>query len=111
MRKGYQHKSPEAAAREREHQFGQPNGNKIGDPVKAGSQRAFYAWCEKDATENQLTDYILDDKNPIARRRFAAALLKCNTVQDFFDLTNQTHGMPKQVVEQTDLPRINIVLE
>lgn len=111
MKREYQHKSPEAAAREREHQFGQPNGNKIGDPVKAGSQRAFYAWCEKEATLEELEEYVRDARNPYARRKFVQALKKCQTVQDFFDLTNQTHGMPKQVVEQTDLPRINIILE
>lgn len=111
MRKGYQHKSPESAAREREHQFGQPNGNKIGDPVAAGSQRAFYAWCEKEATEAQLREYVLDESKPMARRKFVAALMQCNTVQDFFDLTNQTHGQPKQVIEQTNLPTVEIVLE
>lgn len=111
MKPEYQHKSPEAAARERAHQFGQPNGNPIGDPHKAGSQRAFYAWCEKVATRDELEAYVRDESNPYARRKFVQALKKCQTVQDFFDLTNQTHGMPKQVIEQTDLPRIEITLE
>lgn len=111
MKPEYQHKSPEAAARERAHQFGQPNGNPIGDPHKAGSQRAFYAWCESEATEDELKAYVLDESKPYARRKFVQSLVQCNTVQDFFDLTNQTHGQPKQVIEQTQLPTVEIVLE
>lgn len=111
MQKGHNFKNEEARERERAHWFGQPNGNKIGDPVAAGSQRAFYAWCEKEATEAQLRDYALDTSKPMARRKFVAALMQCNTVQDFFDLTNQTHGQPKQVIEQTNLPTVEIVLE
>ena len=84
MKPEYQHKSPEAAARERAHQFGQPNGNPIGDPHKAGSQRAFYAWCEKVATLEELEAYVRDARNPYARRKFVQALKKCDTVQDFF---------------------------
>lgn len=111
MRREYKHTSPEAAERERAHWFGQPNGNNIGDPSVAGSQRAFYRWCEAQATEEELRAYVKDNTKPMARRKFVAALVKCETVQDFFDLTNQTHGLPKQVVEQTNLPEINIILE
>lgn len=111
MQKQHNFKSEEARQRERTHWFGQPNGNQIGDPAKAGSQRAFYAWCEKEATESELREYVLNESNPMARRKFVAALMQCNTVQDFFDLTNQTHGQPKQVIEQTTLPAVQIVLE
>lgn len=111
MRKGYQYKSPEAAERERRHQFGQPEGNKICDQSKATNQREFYRWCESKASEEELRAYVKDTSNPMARRKFVAALVKCETVQDFFDLTNQTHGQPKQVIEQTNLPQIEIVLE
>ena len=111
MRPEYKHKSPEAAERERAHWFGSPNGNPKGDPRKAGSQRAFYAWAESEATEEELKAYVQDTTKPYARRRFVAALVKCDTVQDFFDLTNQTHGQPKQVIEQTNLPEVKIVLE
>ena len=111
MRPEYKHTSPEAADRERRHQFGQPEGNKLGDPRKAVNQRDFYRWAESKATEEELKAYVQDANNPFARRRFVAALVKCDTVQDFFDLTNQTHGLPKQVVEQTNLPAVNIVLE
>jgi hypothetical protein len=111
MQKKHNFKSEESAARERAHQFGQPNGNKPCAPSTAASQRAFYRWVETNATEQELQDYVRDERNPYARRKFVAALQRCGTVQDFFDLTNQTHGMPKQVIEQTDLPRINIVLE
>lgn len=111
MRPEYKHTSPEAADRERRHQFGQPDGNKLGDPRKAVNQRDFYRWAESKATEEELKAYVQDANNPFARRRFVAALVKCDTVQDFFDLTNQTHGQPKQVIEQTSLPAVNIILE
>lgn len=111
MRPEYKHTSPEAAERERRHQFGQPDGNKLGDPRKAVNQRDFYRWAESKATEEELKAYVQDANNPFARRRFVAALVKCDTVQDFFDLTNQTHGQPKQTIEQTSLPEIKIVLE
>lgn len=111
MKEGYKHKSPESAERERAHWFGQPNGNPIGNPKIARQQREFYAWCENVATQEELHAYIHDEKNPFARRKFVQALVNCETVQDFFDLTNQTHGAPKQVIEQTQLPAINIVLE
>lgn len=111
MKPEYQHKSPEAAARERAHWFGQPNGNQVGDPRKAVNQREFYRWCESEATEDELKAYVLDDSKPYARRKFVQSLVQCNTVQDFFDLTNQTHGQPKQVIEQTNLPTVEIVLE
>lgn len=111
MQKKYNYTSQEAAERERRHQFGQPDGNKLGDPRKAVNQRDFYRWAESKATEEELKAYVNDANNPFARRRFVAALVKCNTVQDFFDLTNQTHGQPKQVIEQTSLPEVVVVLE
>lgn len=111
MQKQHNFTSEEARKRESAHWFGAPNGNPIGDHQKAGSQRAFYAWCESQATEEELRAYVMDLLKPIARRKFVAALMNCNTVQDFFDLTNQTHGQPKQVIEQTNLPAIEIVLE
>lgn len=111
MKKEYKHKSPEAAERERRHQFGQPEGNKQGNPSTAVNQREFYRWCESQATEQELREYVRDESNPMARRKFVAALMGCNTVQDFFDLTNQTHGQPKQVIEQTNLPDVRVVLE
>ena len=111
MQKKHQFKSEEARQRERRHQFGQPEGNKLGDPRKAVEQREFYRWAESKATEDEFKAYIQDEKNPFVRRRFMAALVKCDTVQDFFDLTNQTHGQPKQVIEQTNLPEVQIILE
>lgn len=111
MKKEHKHKSPEAAERERRHQFGQPEGNKQGNPSTAVNQREFYRWCESQATEQELREYVRDESNPMARRKFVAALMGCNTVQDFFDLTNQTHGQPKQVIEQTNLPDVRVVLE
>lgn len=111
MKKEYKHKSPEAAERERRHQFGQPEGNKQGNPSTAVNQREFYRWCESQATEQELREYVRDESNPMARRKFVAALMGCSTVQDFFDLTNQTHGQPKQIIEQTNLPDVRVVLE
>lgn len=101
------YKSEEARLRERRHQFGQPEGNKRGDPNAAARMRAFYDWCENVATLDELEAYANDETKPAARRRFVMALMKCDRVQDFFDLTNQTHGAPKQVVEVQDLPTID----
>lgn len=111
MQKGHKYRTPEAEERERRHQFGQPEANPIGNPSTAVNQREFYRWCETKATEDELREYVMDDSKPMARRKFVAALVKCETVQDFFDLTNQTHGQPKQVIEQTSLPEVRIVLE
>lgn len=111
MQPKHEFSSEEARKRESAHWFGREGGNPIGDHQKAGSQRAFYAWCESQASEDELRAYVLDTSKPMARRKFVAALMKCNTVQDFFDLTNQTHGQPKQVIEQTTLPEVRIVRE
>lgn len=111
MKREYKHKSEESRQREAAHWFGAPNGNPICDCRIATNQREFYKWCEAQATEEELRAYVLDESKPYARRRFVASLVKCETVQDFFDLTNQTHGQPKQVIEQTNLPAIEIVLE
>lgn len=111
MQPKHKFSSEEARERERVHQFGQPNGNKQGDPRTAVNQREFYRWCETVATEDELREYVQDNSKPMARRKFVASLMRCDTVQDFFDLTNQTHGQPKQTIEQTSLPEIKIVLE
>lgn len=111
MRREYKHKSEESAARERAHWFGQPNGNKIGDPRNAVSQRDFYRWCEATATREELEAYVQDESKPYSRRKFVQALVNCVSVQDFFELTNQTHGMPKQVIEAVEPPTIEVVLE
>lgn len=112
MRKDHQYKKPGAEARERAHQFGQPDGNKPGNPSTAANQREFYRWAETRATEKELQEYRANTANPYARRKFVELLLtKCDALQDVFDLTNQTHGQPKQVIEQTNLPAIEIVLE
>ena len=111
MRKEYKHTSEEAAEREKRHQFGQPNGNPRGDGAAAANQREFYRWCESVATMGELKAYSKDETKPYARRKFVMALTACDKVQDFFDLTNQTHGQPKQVVEQTQLPEVRIIVE
>lgn len=110
MRKGYKYKSPEAEAREKAHQFGQPGGNKIGDQRNAGSMRAFYRWVESEATQDELTAYANDESKPYVRRKFIEAMTHAETPQDFFDLTNQTHGAPKQVIESVEAPTIIIDL-
>ena len=112
MKSCYKYKSPDAEAREKAHQFGQPNGNPICPSQIATNQREFYRWAEGKATKEELQEYAKDKTKPFARRRFCELLLsKSETLQDMFDLTNQTHGQPKQVIEQTNLPQIEIVLE
>lgn len=107
-------KTEEAAARKRAHQFGQPGGNPICSQSIAANQRAFYRWVETEATEAELLAYCKDESKPAIRRNFVAACLDAINKLDpglYFDLTNQTHGQPKQVIEQTNLPAIEIVLE
>ena len=112
MKKEHKHKSEESAARERAHQFGQPGANPSGCQSTATDQRVFYRWAEMKATEEELRAYKDDKTKPYTRRHFVELLLtKCESMQDVFDLTNQTHGQPKQVIEQTNLPAIEIVLE
>lgn len=108
MQKNY--KSEEARLREKAHQFGQPNGNKQCDARTARSMREFYRWVESEATQEELNAYALDTNKPYIRRKFVQAMTSANTPQDFFDLTNQTHGAPKQTIETVDAPTIIIDL-
>ena len=96
---GGKYKSDESKARESAHWFGRDGGNKICSQSVATDQREFYRWVEMKATRAELLSYANDESKPQARRMFVSALLKCERVQDFFDLTNQTHGKPKEQVE------------
>lgn len=105
-RKSREPKTPEAAARMRKHQFGQPEGNKRGSQSVATSQREFYRWVETQATQEELQAYASDVTKPYARRKFIMALQKVGNLSDFFEMTNQTHGQPKQQIEVSELPKI-----
>lgn len=91
--------------------FGQPRANPSGNQSTAALQRAFYRWVEAEATEDELQAYVRDKSKPLVRRRFIQVFLKAESVRDFCEVTNQTHGQPKQVVETTALPAIKITLE
>ena len=101
-------KTPEAAARKKEHQFGQPNGNR---PDVGGKQRDFYKWVEATATEKELRDYIADNTKPYVRRRFVKCFLAAEKPQDYFDLTNQAHGYPKSEVQTLEKLEIEIITD
>lgn len=103
--------TPESAARRAETQFGGPRANPQYHQALASNQRTFYRWVETEASIEELQDYVKDKTKPAIRRKFVKAMLDCKKAQDFFDLTNQTHGMPKQQVEVTELPNITINLE
>ena len=92
------------------HSFGQPNANPQYPMSTARAQRDFYRWCETQATLDELKQYVNDETKPAVRRRFISALLGCQNVRDFFDLTNQTHGLPKQTIETVDVPTVIIDL-
>lgn len=95
-------------------QFGQPGGNPQCPGSVAANQREFYRWVESKATKDELEAYAADESKPALRRNFVAACLNAINQLDprlYFDLTNQTHGLPKQVIEQTTLPEVTIVLE
>lgn len=109
MKKEHKHKSPESAAREKAHQFGQPGGNPIGNSSTAINQREFYRWAETIATEEELRKYSADKSHPYARRKFVDLLLSpAEDMEDMFALTNQTHGAPKQRIEVQSLPKVSI---
>lgn len=108
MRRENKYTSDAAREREQAHWFGRKGGNIPGKISDARDQRKFYRWCEAEATEDQLQSYILDESQPLVRRNFVAALLQCKKVQDFFDLTNQTQGLPKQSIELEAPPEITI---
>ena len=110
-RKKYEYKSEETRARQRRTQFGQPEGNPKGNGLQGISMREFYKWCENEATMEELKVYANDPTKPAVKRKFVQALVKCEKVQDFFELTNQTHGYPKQQIEKIELPEIEIILE
>lgn len=95
-------------------QFGQPGGNTPCQGSVAANQREFYRWVESRASEEELKAYAADTTKPALRRNFVSACLNAMNAGDpslYFDLTNQTHGLPKQTVEQTSLPEVVIVLE
>ena len=103
--------SPEGKKKQAETQFGGPRANPQYHQALASNQRTFYRWVETEASIEELQDYVKDKTKPAIRRKFVKAMLDCKKAQDFFDLTNQTHGMPKQQVEVTELPNITINLE
>lgn len=99
-------KTPEAEARKRLHQFGQPLAN----PHQSNnSMREFYRWVESKATMAELREYINDESKPYIRRRFILCFMKCEKVQDYFDLTNQTHGYPKAEVQAVQNVEITLI--
>lgn len=109
MRKEHQYKSPEAAERERRHQFGQPEANPSCPQSVATNQREFYRWAETIATEEELRKYSNDKSHPYARRKFCDLLLSpAEDLEDMFALTNQTHGAPKQPIEVNNIPKIEL---
>ena len=98
----------------RKTQFGQPGGNIPAPFNVAVNQREFYRWVESKATRAELEAYAKDESKPAMRRQFVEACLNAMNAGDpslYFDLTNQTHGLPKQVIEQTNLPEVKIILE
>lgn len=101
------YRDPDAKAREKKHQFGQPDANPSGNPSVAANQREFYRWAETIATEEELRKYSNDTNMPYARRKFVDLLLApAEDIEDMFALTNQTHGAPKQPIEVQSLPKI-----
>lgn len=100
--------TPEAEERQRAHLFG------IGqDPrnVNRITMREFYRWVESEATIEDLKAYVKDKSKPVVRQRFVKAFLDCATIDNFFALTNQTHGYPKQEVAKIDDIRVSIIFD
>ena len=85
MARGTNYKSEEARAREALHQFGGK------EPNPSGKQSV--------ATQEELEKYVANKTNPYARRKFIQAITGTVTMHEFFELTDQTHGKPKEQVE------------
>ena len=112
MQKKHQYKNEGAAERERAHQFGQPGANPQGNPGAAVDVRKFLRWAETEATEEELRAYEAGKAKPFLKRLICDIILnKVRDVRDLAEVMNQTHGLPKQVIEQTNLPEVKIVLE
>jgi hypothetical protein len=109
MARGTNYKSEEHRLREKAHQFGQPDGNPTYSKALAVNQREFYRWCESTATLPELKEYAKDATKPAMRRNFVKAILKTVNAGDpemYFQMTNQTHGAPKQPIEVQSLPKV-----
>ena len=89
-------------------QFGQPGGNPICPQHVATQQREFYKWALTQATQQELSDYLKDDKNPFFRKKLIKTIMESASVGDFCNLTNQIYGQPKQIIEMQELPPIDM---
>ena len=103
-------KTPEAAARERAHQFGQKDGNPIFNINEAQNIRHFFAWVLNKATQEELTAYYADKSNPALRRSFVKRVMDESSLQDIYSCVNQAHGLPKQEVAVNPLPDLHITI-
>lgn len=100
--------NPAFAQANKDRRFGAPNGNPIGNQKAAVHQREFYRWVESIASEDELKAYIKDTTKPYMRRLYVQKAVKAKTMHDIHELTNQVHGLPKQVLEMAEPPKIEI---
>lgn len=94
-----------------EHSFGGPKANRSGNPSTAVAQREFYRWVETQATEDELQAYVRDKTKPLLRRRFIQVFMAAESVKDFCEVTNQTHGKPREDINITSGDLIIKVVE
>lgn len=102
-------RTPEALARKKRHQFGQPEANR--SPDNGWGMRKFYKWVESEATLKDLQDYLTDETNPEVRKRFIRMFLSAADIKDFFQLTNQAHGYPTQEVKAIENLEVSVKLD
>lgn len=102
--------NPAFAKANTEHRFGGPKANPRCDPQTATMQREFYRWVESVATEDELKAYVIDQSKPYTRRLYVKKLINVKSIRDIHELTNQVHGLPTQVIEVAEPPKIEIVL-
>jgi len=58
---------------------------------------------------SELKEYEKDETKPAMRRNFVKAILNTVNSNDpelYFQMTNQTHGAPKQPIEVQSLPKV-----
>lgn len=92
-------------------QFGGKRANPRGNPSVAVAQREFYRWVETQATEKEIREYVNDTNKPMIRRRFIQVFLQAESVRDFCEVTDQTHGKPNQKIQIEAPPKITFIAE
>lgn len=88
----------------KEHQFGQPNGNKRGRGFWKKEDTARYKIEQMmKLTKEELVDIAVNKDAPYFERKIARNILKDEDWKTTESMINQAYGYPKQAIEQTNV--------